>query len=147
MIMDRITIRSAKVSDYSRCLPLLTSLYHGDIGADFRKTFESYIMGDDNMVLLARSREGIVGILIGSYRVDIDWEGKTAGIDAIVVSEKHRRTGIGEQLVNRFVNLAQREGCKAVKSRVNKKNGEAQRFHESLGFFRADAYEYTLDLL
>jgi hypothetical protein len=68
-------------------------LYHGDIGADFRKTFESYIMGNDSTVLLAQSREGIVGILIGSCRVDIDWEGKTAGIDAIVVSEKHRRTG------------------------------------------------------
>lgn len=147
MITDRITIRSAKVSDYSRCLPLLTSLYHGDIGTDFRKTFESYIIGDDSLVLLAQSRAGIVGILIGSRRMDIDWEGKTAGIDAIVVSEKHRRTGIGEQLVNRFVKLAQRQGCKAVKSRVNRKNGEAQRFHESLGFLRADTYEYALDLV
>jgi GNAT superfamily N-acetyltransferase len=147
MIMNRITIRGAKVGDYSRCLPLLTSLYHGDIGKGFRKTFESFIIGDDSMVLLAQSRAGVVGILIGSCRMDIDWEGKTARIDAVVVSEKHRRAGIGEQLVNRFIKLAQRQGCKAVKSRVNRKNGEAQRFHESLGFSRADTYEYALDLL
>lgn len=146
MTTDRIAIRNAEVSDYSRCLPLLTSLYHGDIGTDFKKTFESYAIEDDSMILLAQSRRGVVGILIGSCQVDIDWEGRTARIDAIVVSEKHRRSGIGKQLVSRFITLAQSQGCKAVKSRVNRKNIVAQRFHESLGLARADTYEYALDL-
>ena len=147
MATNRITVRNAEVGDYSRCLPLLTLLYHGDIGTDFKKTFESFITGDNSMVLLAQSRRGVVGILIGSCQMDIDWEGKTARIDAIFVTEKHRRTGIGKQLVNRFINLAQRQRYKAVKSRVNRKNEEAQRFHESLGFARADTYEYVLDFL
>jgi GNAT superfamily N-acetyltransferase len=146
MTTDRIAIRNAEVGDYSRCLPLLTSLYHGDIGTDFKKTFESYAIEDDSMILLAQSRRGVVGILIGSCQVDIDWEGRTARIDAIVVSEKHRRSGIGKQLVSRFITLAQRQGCKAVKSRVNRKNIVAQRFHEGLGLARADTYEYALDL-
>ena len=145
MTTGRITIRNAKDGDYSRCLPLLTLLYHGDIGTDFKKTFESFITGDNSMVLLAQSRREVVGILIGTCQMDIDWEGKTARIDAIVISEKHRRTGIGKQLVNRFITLAQRQGCKAVKSRVNRKNEEARKFHESLGFARADTYEYMLD--
>ena len=145
MNTDRIAIRNAEVGDYSRCLPLLTSLYHGDIGTDFRKTFESYVVEDDSMVLLAQSRRGVVGILIGSCQMDIDWEGRTARIDAIVVSEKHRRSGIGKKLVSRFIKLAQRQGCKAVKSRVNRKNIGAQRFHESLGLARANTYEYALD--
>ena len=98
------------------------------------------------MVLLAQSRREVVGILIGSCQMDIDWEGRTARIDAIVVSEKLRRTGIGRQLAKSFIKLAQRQGCKAVKSRVNVKNAGAQRFHETLGFARADTYEYTLDL-
>ncbi len=147
MATSKTVIRKAKVGDYSQCLPLLTLLYHGDIGTDFKKTFESFITADNSMVLLAQSRHGVVGILIGSCQMDIDWEGKTARIDAIVVSEKNRRTGIGKQLANRFITLAQRQRCKAVKSRVNRKNEEAQRFHENLGFARADTHEYVLDFL
>ncbi|MGD1054734.1 MAG: GNAT family N-acetyltransferase [Nitrososphaerales archaeon] len=146
MTASRITIRNAEVGEYSRCLPLLTLLYHGDIGIDFKKTFASYVRDDDCMVLLAQSRREIVGILIGSCQMDIDWEGKTARMDAIIVGEKHRGTGIGEQLANRFIAWAQRRGCKAVKSRINRKNEEAQRFHRSLGFSMADTYEFTLDL-
>ncbi len=146
MTISRMTIRNAEVGDYSRCLPLFTLLYHGDIGTDFKKTFESYITGHDSMVLLAQTRSGVVGILVGSCQMDIDWEGRTARIDAIIVGEKHRRTGIGRQLAEEFIKLAQRRGCKAVKSRVNTKNEGAQGFHESLGFARADTYEYTLDL-
>jgi ribosomal protein S18 acetylase RimI-like enzyme len=77
--------------------------------------------------------------------MDIDWEGKTARIVAIVVDKKHRRTGIGKQLARCFILLAEERKCKAVKSRVNRRNTEAQRFHESLGFARADTYEYVLN--
>jgi GNAT superfamily N-acetyltransferase len=147
MSAGKIILRNAGVGDYSRCLPLLTLLYHGDVGTDFKKTFEGFVTGDCNMILPAQSRRGVVGILIGSCQMDIDWEGKTARIDAIVVREKHRRTGIGKQLVNRFITVAQRQRCKAVKSRVNRRNEGAQRFHESLGFARADTYEYVLDFL
>jgi ribosomal protein S18 acetylase RimI-like enzyme len=138
-------IRKAKVGDYSLCLHLLTSLYHGDIGAGFKSVFESYVVGDNNAVLLARSEDGVIGILVGSYQMDIDWEGKTARIEAIIVDKKHRRAGIGEQLARCFILLAEKQKCKAVKSRVNRKNTRAQSFHESLGFVRADTYEYVLD--
>jgi ribosomal protein S18 acetylase RimI-like enzyme len=138
-------IRKAKVGDYSACLHLLTSLYHGDIGEDFKSVFESFVVGDNTAVLLAQSRDGVIGILIGSYQIDIDWEGKTARIDAIIVDKKHRRAGIGKQLVRRFILLAKKQKCKAVKSRVNRRNTEAQRFHESLSFARANTCEYVLN--
>ena len=146
MALEKTAIRNATVEDYSLCFPLLTSLYHGDIGTDFRKTFETYVTGDSSLVLLAQSRGDLAGILIGSYQMDIDWEGKTARIDAIIVNEKHRRTGIGKQLAHHFFTLAKGRRCKAVKSRVNINNRTAQKFHESLGFLRADTYEYDLEL-
>lgn len=144
-MLGEISIRKAAVADYSLCLPLLTSLYHGDIGPDFRTAFDKYVAGDRSVVLLAQFRGEIVGILMGSYQIDIDWEGNTARIDAIIVNRKHRRMGIGKKLAQSFLTLAKRQRCRAVKSRVNMKNQAAQRFHESLGFARAETYEYTLD--
>lgn len=145
MTTGKTIIRKAKIGDYSRCLPLLTSLYHGDIGADFKNAFESFATSDNSLVLLAQSNGQVVGVLIGSWQMDIDWEGKTARIDAIIVDEKHRITGIGKQLANYFVTEARGQRCKAVKSRVNRKNKGAQKFHEKLGFARANTYEYVLD--
>ena len=147
MTTGKTTIRKATTKDCFLCLPLLASLYHGDIGTDFGKTLESYVAGDSSVVLLALSRSEPVGILIGSCQMDIDWEGKTARIDAIFVNDKHRRTGIGKQLAHHFFTIAKKQGCKAIKSRVNMKNITAQEFHESLGFARADTYEYMLNLL
>ena len=77
--------------------------------------------------------------------MDIDWEGKTAKIDAIVVDEANRKKGIGRRLVERFIGISRKKQCKAVKSRVNVENIIAQKFHESQGFTRAKTYEYFLD--
>ena len=88
----------------------------------------------------------VVGILVGSYHLDIDWEGKVAKIQALVVEKKHRKGGIGKKLVNRFLHEAKKDGCCAVVSRVNRKNQIACSFHERLGFKEAGTYEYILEL-
>jgi len=77
--------------------------------------------------------------------LDIDWEGRIARIDALIVDEACRKRGIGSKLVSQFIALAERKNCRAVKSRINRKNVVAQRFHESLGFTKANTYEYFLD--
>lgn len=137
-------IRTARTNDYSACLPLFTILYHGDIGSNFEHTFEEFVSSEDGVVLLAEHSNKVIGILVGSYHLDIDWEGKIAKIDALIVDKAYRKKGIGRKLVRYFVTMA-RERCKAVKSRVNRKNVVAQKFHESLGFTKADTYEYFLD--
>jgi ribosomal protein S18 acetylase RimI-like enzyme len=139
-------IREARLRDYDKCLPLLTLLYHGDIGRGFRSCFEDYVKSENGVILISESSDLVRGVLIGSYCLDIDWEGKTARIDALIVDNKCRRTGIGRKLVTHFTELSKKMDCKAVKSRVNTKNRDAQAFHERLGFKRADTYEYVLDL-
>ena len=146
MSKSEVSIRKAELGDYYACLPLLAQLYHDDIGPDFKNVFERYVTGDDNLVLVAESKQEVVGVLIGSCHIDVDWEGRAAKVDAIVVSEKHRRTGVGKLLIDSFVTLERKHGCKAVRSRVNGENIHAQRFHERLGFSRADTYEYLLEL-
>lgn len=138
-----VKIRTGEIDDYSSCLPLFTILYHGDIGQDFRQTFKDYVR--EGAVLLAENSGKVIGILAGSYHLDIDWEGKTGKIDAIIVYEANRKKGIGTKLVQRFISISRRERCKAVKSRVNVENIVAQKFHKSLGFTKANTYEYFLD--
>lgn len=138
-----VKIRTGEMDDYSCCLPLFTRLYHGDIGSDFRQTFEDYVR--EGIVLLAENSGKLVGLLVGSHHLDIDWEGKTAKIDAIIVYQANQKKGIGTKLVKHFISLSRREQCKAVKSRVNTENIVAQKFHESLGFTKANTYEYFLD--
>ena len=139
------SIRKAGVSDCHVGLPLFEKLYHGDIGPDFEQTFGDYVRSEDGVVLFAKLAGKMIGILVGSYHLDIDWEGKTAKIDAIIVDENHRKMGVGRKLVQHFIAMTRRNGCKAVKSRINRENAVAQKFHRSLGFEEAETYEYFLD--
>jgi len=138
-------IRTAKTNDYSDGLPLFETLYHGDIGPDFKQTFENFVNSEDGVIMLAERSNKVIGILVGSYHLDIDWEGRIAKIDALIVDEAYRKKGIGKKLAQRFITMAKRKQCKAVKSRVNRENVVAQKFHESLGFTEANTYEYFLD--
>ena len=62
------------------------------------------------------------------------------------MDEDNRRKGIGKKLPEYFITKAEKDNCKAVKSRVNLSNLIAQKFHTSLGFAEADTYEYFKDL-
>jgi N-acetylglutamate synthase-like GNAT family acetyltransferase len=141
---ELLTIRSAEISDYTACLPLFELLYHNDIGPNFREVFKAYTR--EGIVLLAEALGRPVGLLVGSYGLDIDWEGRTGRIDAVVVDENRRMEGIGRKLVQRFIESAREHRCKAVKSRINVANAASQKFHEELGFSRADTREYMLGL-
>ena len=139
------TVRNATPDDFERCFPLLEELYHGDIGRNFKEVFNKFARGKRSCVIVAEQDRKILGVLIGSYYLDIDWEGKVAKIQALIVKEKHRKKGIGKKLVQRFIEKAKQNGCRAVRSRVNRKNKNACLFHEKLGFWEAETYEYILE--
>lgn len=138
-------IRTAKTNDYADCLPLFETLYHGDIGPNFKQTFENFVNNDNGSVLLAEQFNKVIGVLVGSYHLDIDWEGYTAKVDALIVDKTFRKQGIGKRLMCHFITTAKGKKCRAVKSRINRKNVAAQKFHRSLGFTEAETYEYFLD--
>lgn len=117
MIDEFVGIRVAKVNDFSTCLPFLTSLYHGDIRQDFKQTFEDFVNNKNNIILLAENSNKVIGILIGSYHLDIDWQGKTGRIQALIVDNAFRRKGIGRRLVYYSIAEARKEHCKAIRSR------------------------------
>ncbi len=139
-------MRTATQADFYRCFPLLERLYHGDIGPNFREAFIQFTGDKGSWVLVSEQHGEVRGVLIGSYYLDIDWEGKVAKIQALIVEERNRKRGVGKRLVQRFIEKAKQNGCRAVRSRVNRKNKNACLFHEKLGFGKAETYEYILEL-
>lgn len=143
---NELTIRQAIPEDWGKILPLFEQLYHGDIGPDLRKIFAILARSKESSVLIAEQNEKPVGVLVGSYHLDIDWEGKIAKLQAIIIDEKHRNRGVGKKLLSHFLTQTKENNCRAITLRVNQKNRGARLFYEKLNFSKAETDEYILEL-
>jgi predicted N-acetyltransferase YhbS len=123
-----IQIRRASEADAESVAELLAVLYKGDIGRNLSALVREYLVSGDHAVLVAERQSQVVGLLIGSQRLDIDWECRAALVDAIVVRESARGQGIGRSLMREFCSWARQRGCTVVQV-VNPNEG----FFGSLG--------------
>lgn len=141
-----LKIRQATSHNWEKILPLFTQLYHGDIGLNLQKTFTHLSKSKQTCALVAEQDEKLVGSVIGNYYIDLDWEGKTAKLQAIIVDEKHRNRRIGKKLFQHFLIQAKENNCRAISARVNRKNRKASNFYETLNFEEAKTNEDILEL-
>lgn len=146
MTKDELKIRQATPEDWEKTLPLFTQFYHDDIGPDLRKVFDVLATSKEDSILIAEQDKKPLGVLIGSYHLDIDWEGKIAKLQAIIIDQKHRNQGIGRKLLQCFLTQAMENNCRAITARVNHKNLQATIFYEKLNFEKAETSEYMLEL-
>lgn len=107
----QVDLRLANRDDIPELMPLFEDLYREDIGHHFTNIFGEYIDSENHLVAVAVSHAGVVGVLVGSYRLDIDYECRAGFVDAIVVAEKFRRRGIGKRLLRYFAQWAQSRHC------------------------------------
>jgi len=142
----QLKIRKATPEDYAKILPLFKQLYHGDIGPNLKNTFTNLTRSRESHVSVAEQNQKLVAALIANYYLDLDWEGKTAKLQAIIVDEKHRNEGIGKKLLHHFQTQAKNNKCQAITARVNRKNKTARLFYETLNFTQAETNEYVLQL-
>jgi len=145
-MQEPLKIRKATLQDWSKTLPLFKQLYHGDIGPNMRKAFTTLTKDSENCVLVAEQNKELIGAIIGNYYLDLDWEDKTAKLQAIIVNEKHRNKGIGKKLFQHFLTETKKHKCRAITLRVNQKNEIASNFYEKLNFTKAETKEYILEL-
>ena len=143
---NQLKIRQATPKDWNKILPLLKQLYHNDIGPNMKNTFNELTKNKQNLILIAEQNQTITGALIANYYLDLDWEAKTAKLQAIIVHKKHRNKSIGTKLFQQFHKHAKQHKCKAITLRVNRKNKTAALFYEKLNFTKAETNEYTLEL-
>ena len=107
-------IRQATEGDIPQLIPLFADLYKGDLGEHFEEILGQYLAGGGHCVFVGLIGGRIVGVLVGSHRLDIDYECRAGFVDALIVAEEHRRQGIGRLLLSRFEEWARGKGCTAL---------------------------------
>jgi len=112
-----LVLRNAKKDDIDALMPLFKNLYRGDIGQHFQEILGEYI--DDSqthLAVVAVMDSNVVGILVGTYRLDIDYECRAGFVDAVVVREDIRQKGIGKKLLHHFAQWADSKNCTALQT-------------------------------
>ena len=148
---DDIRIDPAKETDLPFIRPLLAELMGAMIdteGFDIEQSVENcrlLIRDPAQYVFVARQRDNVIGFINFSTRRTVMHPGPSALIDELVVSENHRATGIGKQLILAAVNKCRELGCCELEVSTEKSNTGARRFYKACGFDE-DAVLLDLDL-
>ena len=131
--MNNITIRKGTKSDIPQVYNLVIELavYEKEPEAvtatleDYHNDFEEGIF----KMLIAEKDGEIAGMMI-YYMTYSTWKGKMMYLEDFVVSEQHRRSGVGQLLYNEFVAVSKSANAKLVKWQVLDWNEPAIRFYE-----------------
>jgi GNAT superfamily N-acetyltransferase len=127
-----IEVKRASSSDFPECLPLLSELHRGDIGETIAGCFAEFCSMPNAVALVALQGDEVVGLIAGTEAPDLDFEAHVATVNAIIVSERCRRRGIGHGLMENFVRWAQERGCAAALETTGRE--DAKRFLGAVGF-------------
>lgn len=144
------TIRKYQPRDLPSCRTLWTELtqHHRDIyqspnigGPDPGKHFDEHLakVGPDNL-WVATHNDTVIALtgLMG--------EGDQAEVEPAIVSEHHRRKGIGGALMETVIAEARNRGVKYLSVRPVARNAEALRFFTQQGFTNVGHIELFIDL-
>jgi len=133
-----MNIRIASINDLPKILGLYKELNPEDIGLDIttaeviwnrskvKNTTEYYVAVEDNE---------IVGTCNISIIENLTRSGRPyAIIENVITSIKHRRKGIGKQLIEKTIEKAKENNCYKLILLSSSKRIEAHKFYESIGF-------------
>ncbi len=148
--MTDTTIRKYQPTDLPSCRTLWTELtqWHRDIyqsptigGPDPGKHFDEHLakVGPDN--LWVATHHGKVIALTGLMGT-----GDEAEVEPAIVSQPHRRRGIGKALMETVIAEAKKRDVKLLSARPVARNKEAIRFFTDQGFTNVGHIELFIEL-
>ena len=154
-----ITIEAAVADDVDQLVDLQIKLFAEDSGVHERYSdvtwparegridFERMMVGADSLVLVARVNGSAVGFLdayiakAASTRLPVSF----GVLRGMYVEAEHRRGGIGQLLVGRFLSWARALGCVEAQVNAYAANDQAQQLYLTNGF-RPLSVELVMDL-
>ena len=78
---------------------------------------------------VAENKEGIVGISLYYYRYST-WKGKLLYVEDLIVTERHRRSGLGTRLMEATIKEALQRNCNGIQWQVLEWNEPALAFYK-----------------
>ena len=95
---------------------------------DYEKAFDSGLISAH----VAEDNGEIIGMAI-YYMTFSTWRGRMLYLEDFCVTEKHRSSGVGQQLFDAYIEEAKSRGCAMVKWEVLDWNKKAIKFYERNG--------------
>ena len=104
--------------------------------AAFERSFGALLTQPDACVIVAEADGKIAGYLLGFDHLTFFANGRIAWVEEIMVSEAHRRQGIGRHLMEAFETWAKKREVKQIALATRR----ASDFYEALGYEESAAY-------
>lgn len=144
----QVTIRKAGEQDLVAVYSLIREF------ADFQGTPEKVTvtaaqLAEDKALFRCFVAEAHGGAIVGFasfFFAYYSWTGKAAYLDDLYVKAAWRKGGIGKQLLQAVIDLAERENCHKVRWQVSRWNTAAIGFYQSMGA-TIDEVERNCDLV
>ena len=128
-------IRKGKRKDIQQVYDLVLELAIYENGLEEVKTsvqeMEEDGFGPDPVFefFVAENKEGIVGMSLYYYRYST-WKGKLLYIEDLIITERHRRSGLGTRLMEATIKEALQQNCNGIQWQVLEWNEPALAFYK-----------------
>jgi GNAT superfamily N-acetyltransferase len=129
---QNLTIRDAQISDAATLATLAGELGYPTTSAEMKRRLE-VLCSDPHHRIFAAESDGLLGWIHVSMIDTLESE-SFAEIRGLVVTESHRGSGIGTQLVEAAEQWANEKKCKRIRVRTNIVRVEARAFYKRLGY-------------
>ena len=103
--------------------------------AAFERSFAELLTHPEGLLAVA-DEDGVVGYLLGFEHLTFFANGRVAWVEEIMVSEQHRRSGIGRRLMEAFEAWAQERDVKIIALATRRAAG----FYAALGYKESASY-------
>lgn len=141
--MSDLQVREANAGDAEGIYSLAQELAEavGDSPPDreaVRKRLEELLEEPRSRTLVAEGEGGIVGAVSFWIKPDLAHGDVVVEVPMLVVSEEHRRAGVGKLLVEEVRQQASDNGASVIELIATSDNNTAREFYRSLGFVETD---------
>ncbi|HSI14471.1 MAG TPA: GNAT family N-acetyltransferase [Chthoniobacter sp.] len=129
-----IVIRSAALEDSAALAGLMTALGYPSTPEQMQRRLVEHAQSKLNAVFVAVAEAQVVGLISFHCSPTFHVDSSLGRITSLVVDSGHRRSGIGQRLVEAAEEFARASGCARVEVTSGDHRADAHAFYEQLGY-------------